>query len=136
MPKWKKLTDLKDFNFGTTRSYVYTKEFLELINNKTLDGQEATSDEQNFKKLSSGRIKLFPMAELTGWQIVANVLPDMKDKITTASKPLKSTTGHLIISKQHPKGKSLTEDFNKGLAEMRADGTYQQYLEDLKNGVF
>ncbi len=136
VPEWDKITDLKDFKFAATRGYTYTKEFWSAAQSGALTVQETANDEQNFKKLAGSRVDLFPMDEITGWNLLATKLPTIKDTLTTDSKPIRVTKGFLCISKQAKNGEELIKLFNAGLDEMTADGTYNQYFNDLMSGEF
>ena len=57
---WKTLIDLNDYKFGATRGYTYTKNFWNLAKTRRLMVDLTNSDIQNFKKLLSGRIDIFP----------------------------------------------------------------------------
>jgi len=136
VPDWQTLEDLAEFSFGATRGYTYTEEFWEAARNETINVSVATSDEQNIRKLSAGRIDLFPMDEITGWNLINTNYPDLEDELTTHSKPLRSTNGFLCVSKQIENGMELITRFNAGLAEMKSDGTYDRYFDDLREGKY
>jgi len=135
-PKWNALADLKGYKIGATRGYTYTEEFWQATEAKTLDIHLTSSDEQNFKKLGAKRIDLFPMDEITGWNLVNASLPVLKDALTTAEKPLRTTTGHLIFSKSCKMHPQHLEAFNAGLQTMKNDGTYNRFLDELFAGKF
>ncbi|MGI0117603.1 substrate-binding periplasmic protein [Zooshikella sp. RANM57] len=136
IPEWNTLKDLKDFKFGLTRGYTYTDELWDLVNKKIINSDIIASDSSNFKKLAAGKIDIFPMDEITGWRVISSELPVAKDTLTIHSKPLRSTTGHLIISKKHKKSAELIKLFNEGVKELKESKTYDNYLNDLYKGIF
>jgi len=136
IPKWTKLSELSNLKFGATRGYTYTEEFWAAAAENTIRVQETSSDLKNFKKLAAKRIDLFPMDEITGWNLLNESLSSIKDILKTSEKPLRATTGHLIISKAKPNHQALIDTFNKGLKKMRSDGTYDRYLDELFEGKY
>ncbi|WP_083938199.1 substrate-binding periplasmic protein [Algicola sagamiensis] len=136
IPEWANIEDLGAFKFGATRGYTYTKEFWAAAKAGKIKVSETPSDEQSFKKLAAGRIDLFPMDEITGWDLLKNKLSTIKETLTTHGKPLRSTTGHLILSKKAGNHADLLKKFNEGLAEIRKDGTYKKFEDDLFAGNF
>lgn len=136
LPEWQNITDLSKFTFGATRGYTYTTEFWEGAKSGKLNVSEIVSDEQNFQKLIAGRVDVFPVDEVTGWQLINSKFPVAKEKIKTHTKPLRVTEGHLIFPKKNTDSMALVEKFNTALAEMRADGTYDKYFQELFAGEF
>ena len=68
---WKTLDDLKNYKFGATRGYTYTREFWKAVESKRLKVDIADSDKQNFKKLFVGRIDIFPSGLVNGYRILS-----------------------------------------------------------------
>ncbi len=136
VPDWKNLDDLKGLKFGLTRGYSYTPELWAAVKGGRIKADETASDEQNLKKLASGRIDIFPLDEVTGWLLIKNKIPVAQEMLTTHAKPFRATTGHLIISRSHPKGDMLLEAFNSGIKKLRVDGTYRKYLDELFEGTY
>lgn len=135
-PKWDTLSDLAGFSIGATRGYTYTEEFWAAAESKSLNIHVASTDEKNFKKLASKRIDLFPMDEITGWNLLTNELPVMKDSLATSEKALRSTSGHLIFARKCEAHATNVSTFNEGLQEMKNDGAYNRYLEALFAGEY
>lgn len=55
---------------------------------------------------------------------------DLAGKITFSVKPIKTVAFHLVAPKSNPASRTLIADFNKGLKQIQADGTWQKLLED------
>ncbi|RDH44526.1 substrate-binding periplasmic protein [Zooshikella ganghwensis] len=136
IPDWKTLEELKDFKFALTRGYTYTDELWDLVDKKVINSDIIASDISNFKKLAAGKVDIFPMDEITGWRIVSSELPVAKDTLTIHNKPLRSTTGHLIISKKHKKSAELIKVFNEGVKELKGSKVYDDFLSNLYKGIF
>lgn len=139
LPKWTKLEDLATLTFGVTRGYSYTAELWNMGKNGKLKLDEASADEQNFRKLLSERINVFPMDEVSGWKLLSDekkFAAGTKDLIAVDARPLKITLGHLRFPKNGPETKILVEKFNAGLADMKKDGTYEKYYDDMFKGIY
>ncbi|POZ63105.1 substrate-binding periplasmic protein [Chromobacterium alticapitis] len=135
MPRWRKLRDLSNLRFGATRSYTYTAEFRQLMQQGALSVEEANDDKTNLLKLLAGRIELFPIDEFTGWQLLASHAfpPGARDLITTEEKAFSIHYGHLLMQRS-PRNEQLMTQFNAGLAKLRADGTLDRFKLDLYRG--
>ncbi|MCX4028560.1 transporter substrate-binding domain-containing protein [Endozoicomonas sp. SM1973] len=136
IPNWNSLSDLKDLKFGLTRGYTYTQALWDLVENKTLKASIIATDINNFKKLAAGKVDIFPMDEITGWRLISTELPVAKETLAIHSKALRSTTGHLIISKKRKNAEDLLMKFNEGLKKLKETKTYDQYLDDLFKGIY
>jgi len=133
---WKDLSDLSKYKIGATKSYNYGEEFKVLEDNKTLKVQRVPKDLNNFKKLLAGRIDLFPVEMQVGYELITNELTPAKAAMLTNTVPFHEKLYHLIISKAHPKAEFYLESFNKGLAKLKASGTYQRMLNDDIEGKY
>ncbi len=136
VPDWKTLDDLRGFTFGATLGYTYTHAFWEAARSGRIVVHEARADELNFKKLLAGRIDLFPMEEITGWQLIRKRLPVGEGVLTTHPRPLSSTTGHLVFPRHLAGNAELVKIFNQGLRQLRDSGLYEQYLEEFYAGIY
>ena len=73
---WKTLDDLKNYNFGATRGYTYTKEFWQAVESKQIKVDVTDSDKQNFKKLFVERIDIFPSGLVNGYSLLQKEFDD------------------------------------------------------------
>ncbi len=122
---WQTLDDLKDYKFGATRGYTYTKEFWAAADSKRLKVDVADSDKQNFQKLFAGRIDIFPSGLVNGYSLLQKEFPVSKSELVTYHpKPLSKTTGHLAFTRSGKNSEKLLQVFNQGLAELKNEGSY------------
>ena len=134
---WKTLEDLKNYKFGATRGYTYTKEFWKAAESKQLQVEVADSDKQNFKKLLIGRIDIFPSGLVNGYSILRKEFDASEsDLISFDPKPLSKTTGHLAFSRSRKNSETLLGIFNQGLAELKKEGLYKKFMGDLMVGKY
>jgi polar amino acid transport system substrate-binding protein len=134
---WKTLDDLKNYKFGATRGYTYTKEFWEAAKSKRLMVDVTNSDLQNFKKLLAGRIDIFPSGLVNGHSILQKEFnPSIPTLISFHPKPLSKTTGHLAFTKSRKDSENLLGIFNQGLAKLKKEGLYDKFMDDLLAGKY
>ena len=134
---WNTLDDLRDYTFGATRGYTYTSEFWKAAESKRLQVDVTNTDKQNFKKLLAKRIDIFPSGLVNGYSILQKEFDGSKSNLLSIhSKPLSKTTGHLAFSKRRKISEKLLRTFNQGLAELKEEGWYDRYMDDLLAGKY
>jgi len=126
---WKKLEDLSALRIGATASYRYCAEFDRLDEQRRLRVERAAADDLNFAKLEAGRIDAVIVdSEYGRWRLAQ--MGDA-DKIAEDTHPVCTAPMYLVISRAVPYGPALTERFNAGLRQMKADGRYDQLFEGI-----
>lgn len=133
---WNTLTDLKGKRVGITRGYHYSQA---LTDYRVQGGlfEEVNGDAQNIRLLIKGRIDLFPITREAGFELLRTQFSAEQVKnITFHPKPLISDKGFLIFPKSLPGSEQLRRVFNAGMQAIRADGSYQRMLENLRNGYY
>ena len=134
---WETLDDLKDYQFGATRGYTYTKEFWEAAESKRLKVDVTDNDRQNFKKLLVGRIDIFPSGLVNGYSILQKEFnPSIPSLLSIHPKPLSKTTGHLAFTRKRKDSENLLRIFNQGLAELKKEGLFDKFRDDLLAGRY
>ena len=134
---WSTLDDLKNYQFGATRGYTYTKEFWQAVESKRLKVDVADSDKQNFMKLFLGRIDIFPSGLVNGFSFLKKEFHTSKSRlISYHPKPLSKTTGHLAFTKSKKNSENLRLIFNQGIAELKQEGLYDKFVLDLLEGKY
>jgi len=134
---WKTLDDLKNYKFGATRGYTYTKEFWDAAKSKLIMVDVTDSDKQNFQKLLAGRIDIFPCGLVNGNSLLQKEFDASKSQLLSIHpKPLSQTTGHLAFTKSSKDSEKLVRIFNQGLAELKKEGLYDKFADDLLTGKY
>ena len=134
---WQTLDDLKNYKFGATRGYTYTKEFWTAADSKRLKVEVTDSDKQNFKKLFTGRIDIFPSGLVNGYSLLQKEFPVTKSELVTYHpKPLSKTTGHLAFTRSGKNSEKILQVFNQGLGELKAQDLYAKFVSDLLAGKY
>ena len=129
------LADLKNYKIGGLLGSWYESAFKEA----GLQIEFVSSPDQNVEKLARGRIDLMIEEENSVWQLIRNLYPDEVDQFATLEKPLEQpgviNDLSLMVSRSYPNSAKLLEQFNVGLAAIRANGTYTQILEKYQVAV-
>ncbi|HCY86857.1 MAG TPA: hypothetical protein DHV36_17135, partial [Desulfobacteraceae bacterium] len=128
MQPWKTFKDLKRYRIagmiGETSTQI-------LIQNGLTVHQVAKAD-QAFMMILFGRLDIFPLELLTGLDILKFQFgPNQAARFSYDEKSLFETPASLLFSKAHPEGKELAARFNEGLIEIKRDGTYDRFYQDL-----
>ena len=117
------LDDLKGFSIGVIAGSASA----EMLGTAGLRLQRVGTFDQNLRKLIQGRIDLmegekYAMAELL------NKYPEYRDRIKRVNPPITVSPLYVIISMANPDHLLIVADFNRGLREMRADGTFDAII--------
>ena len=123
------LEDLKGYRVGTVAGYIYTDSF---DNAKFLNKVVGRSTALNVRALLYQRIDITPEVEEVVHYILKKKYPDHVGQIKRAGEPLAVHSIYNIISKNNPRHQQLVTDFNKGLQEMKRDGTYKRIYKDFE----
>jgi polar amino acid transport system substrate-binding protein len=122
---WKELNDFLGYKMGGVRGFWYEPAF----EKEGLKVNYVSTDLQNMHMLIKGRIDFTLIDELVGWYLIKNHYPTQLSAFAVADKPESSEALHLMISKDYPNAKALTQVFNEGLRKIKDNGTYQDILE-------
>lgn len=116
------LRDLKSYTVGIVRG----SSLIPLLEEAGVHVEPVSQIDQNFKKLSAGRLDLVVAVDLGGWTILRDLYPDFVDNFSTVKKPLLVNPAGLIFLKEHDR---LIQTFRKGLGIILKNGTYYEILE-------
>lgn len=134
---WDTLEDLRGIKIGATISYSYGAEFNKAEKSGELIVERVATDEQNFRKLVAGRIKIFALLKKTGYKTIEKFLTkEQASLITHHPKPFHSYQNHLIISRAHPHGLELIETFNRGLKKLKDKGDFDRFHLEAERGDY
>jgi len=124
------LSDLKPYVIGIYNGSMVAKD-LKNAGLKKLDN--VTRDEQNIKKLLRGRIDCFPGSKRAMLYYINKKHPENKHDIVMLEPPYKAFPYYITISKKIPDHAIIIRDFNKGLEQIKKDGTFEKILK--KHGI-
>lgn len=132
---WQSYDDLKGIKIGTTARYSYGEDFAVADKAGKLLIENAPTNEMNLKKLLVGRIEVFPVDRLVGYQLLTDLFePEEIQQFTHHPKVLFTGKVRLLISKKNPKSQYFIEKFNQGLAILKASGKYEQLFFKAQHG--
>lgn len=134
---WATLSDLKGYKIGVSRGNTYTDESWEMGNTGVLNFDVVNNDIADIKKLFYGRIDVFPGSLVMVTELMRKELnAEDLEKITYNERPLRVGIGHIIFPKARGDGKKIMAAFHAGLKKLKADGTYDKYMNDMLNGEY
>lgn len=120
------LSSLKGFNIGVLRGSLQAEELREA----GLQVQEIDNQVQNVKKLLRGRIDAALIPRNTFFYHLARLSPQFdKAKIKILNPPYKTYDMYVVFSRKTYDYEKLTADFNRGMALIKADGSFKKILQ-------
>lgn len=127
--EYKTLKDLAPYNIGVVLGYANTDEF---DSADYLKKDPAPSDLLNLKKLIKGRTDLIVIDKYVALHNLKNspYLEGDLRSIKFLEPPLKVMPVHAMFSKAIPGYEKKVSDFNKGLKEIKENGTLDKILQD------
>lgn len=135
---WDSISNLRKFSIGGIYGYSYGPRIDQAIKNKTIRlALQVTTPEQNFKMLLHDRIQLFPFELNVGHSILKDQFSTQEKKeITYHPKPFLQNYSFVLFPKALKGSRNLVLRFNKRLNEIKANGEYDIYFQNLKKGVY
>ncbi|WP_422374054.1 substrate-binding periplasmic protein [Roseibium sp.] len=117
-PEIRKLEDVIGQSVASVSGYASLAKLIEIGANPV----EVQSETMGFKMLALGRFDfLYSGKQSTDFQIMQLGMTDQFGFVVTENWDY-----HLCFSRRHPLSETLLPLFDKGLAEIRADGTYKK----------
>lgn len=115
---------------GTVRGYGYGDAFEQASNFKK---EEAANLMPSVLKVIGGRIDLTLEDEVAAKSMISKENPEALAQIEFVATPLSSNGLYLASGQKNPKSDEIVASFNKGLAAIKADGTFDAILQ--RNGI-
>ncbi|WP_024302082.1 ABC transporter substrate-binding protein [Pseudogulbenkiania sp. MAI-1] len=125
--EYKGLGSLTGKTVGIVRGYGYGDEFLNAAN---FNRPEVVEVMQNIKKLVLGRIDLTLEDEVVARWIIKHDAPNLLQQIEFTHNALSTQQLHVTSGLKNPRHKAIIEAFNKGLATIKANGTFDKILRE------
>lgn len=130
---WDTMDDLRGLKIAGTRGYDYGKAFQQAEANGHLQVSRITSDELGFRQLLAGRVDLFPLDKVVGFDMLhQHFSAAERAQLTFHPRPLRSDSLHLLLSREVPGNAELITRFNRGLAHLRDSGKVAKYLLEVQ----
>lgn len=132
---WKSFSDLSQYRMSATLGFTYTEDFYRAVDSQVISPIMVPSDVQNIKLLMADRVDLFATDEMSGFYMAAQLSIDPR-KLKVVEPALSAPEGYLMASKTHPNAQALIASFNKGLKQLKVDGSYRKILDRVDNNSF
>ena len=134
---WKTMDDLAGIGIGTVYGSYYGPAFDKAEKAGQLAIQKETSDSLNFKKLLHGRIAICPKNLDAGLALLRQEFtPEERELITYHRLPVDQGPLVMMFSRKVATNRDMVERFNRGLARLKKDGRYDQFLMESRRGDY
>ena len=128
--EWKSIRDLNKYRIGLTRGYFYGDEIANAEKSGYMQIERTTTEVLNFKKLLRGRLDAVISGKDVGNAIIKDNFTDAERfAFTSHSKPTRTVSYHVIISKQTPGARQYIKAVNSGLRKLAAEGRIAEILK-------
>ncbi|BDF93514.1 MULTISPECIES: substrate-binding periplasmic protein [Pseudoalteromonas] len=134
--EWHNFHDLRGLIIGGGLNYSYGPEFDKAVAEDIFDLSQVSSTEQNFRRLSAGRIDAFAQEINIGYHILNNQLPELAEAITHHPQPILLNNSFLLFPNNAEQSSELLKIFNLHLQQFKQDGRYQAYFKGLEQGDY
>ncbi len=128
---YRTLMDLVGYKIGIVRGFTYNLDF---DGADYLRKEASSSVKSNFLKLMRGRVDLVLADKYVADVLFRTELKKMSDAIEQLDPPFAVRPIYVAFSKQNSKAEEMLRDFNKGLREIKRDGTLEGIMR--KHGYF
>lgn len=130
---WSEINDLRGLRIAGTRGYDYGEAFQRAEAAGEIKVMRLNGDEPGMRQLLAGRIDLFPVDKVVGFDLLHQKFSaDERQRLSFHSRPLRSDSLHLLLSREIPGNAELMERFNRGLKQLRDSGKVSQYLLEIQ----
>lgn len=123
---WNTLEDLRGYTFAVMKEASYDPEFDNAPFLKKIYVYRANVA---IKMVMAGRVDMAPRDLGAAHYLLSEYPAEEARLVDFVDKPLSERPMHLIVSRKLAKHKEIIDAFNKGLAELRGDGTYDRILK-------
>lgn len=130
---WSSIDDLRGLRIAGTRGYDYGEAFQRAEATGDIKVMRLTGDEQGLRQLLAGRVDLFPVDKVVGFDLLYQKFSlAERQRLSFHAKPLRSDSLHLLLSREIPENAELMARFNRGLSQLRESGKVSQYLLEIQ----
>lgn len=117
--------DLRGLLIGVVENYAYSPEF---DNSNLLIKIPSNHLIQNLSLLQQGKIDLTLDDKWVILHQIEKYLPSSAQKFEFLDKPLAVRGLHLLVSRQNPAHKEIISEFDKAIAQMKSDGSFDEIV--------
>lgn len=123
------LDTLRPYRIGVVRGYVNQEGFdaADFLNKDVVG-----SDWQNLEKLLRGRIDLAVVDRYTGYQLLSQNAPALREQLEFVDPPLEVKPLYVLVPKKRAEGEALAASLDRGLRTLRRSGRLQQLIAEAR----
>lgn len=126
---WQQVEDLSGLRIGATLGYDYGEAFQRAEGEGRLKVQRLPSERQGLRMLLAGRIDVFPVDKIVAIAMLQDDFSSAeRARVSFHTRPLRSDTLHLLLTRTDPVNAERMARFNQGLARLRESGKIARYL--------
>jgi len=136
---WNTIDDLRNVKLGGNSGFNYGDDFQQAEKKGKIQIDRVPNNILNLKKLLKGRIQIFPIAVITGYETLRQIFPlETVELFTYHPKPVLQKTLHLLVPKkmEEKNAKHLLTKFNQGLKLLRETGQHNKIVKDAEMGFY
>ncbi|SDI28117.1 substrate-binding periplasmic protein [Pseudomonas panipatensis] len=122
---FERLSDLYPYPLAVVRGYSYSAE---LESDRRVQKVPVLTFGNAAAMVAAGRVELTLEDELTARYLLNRELRELRDKLEFLPKPLSENPLHILVSRANPHHAEIVAAFNRELAQMRADGSYDAFM--------
>ncbi|MEE9101631.1 transporter substrate-binding domain-containing protein [Pseudomonas nitroreducens] len=121
------LDSLRPYRIGVVRGYVNQSAFDAA---DFLSKEVVSNDWQNLEKLLRGRIDLAVVDRYTGYQLLAQNAPALRDQLVFVEPPLDIKPLYVLVPRKRADGEELAASLDRSLRTLRRSGRLQQLIAE------
>jgi len=124
---WNTLSDLKNYKVGVTIGYRQEESYKKA----GIPAEAVASEDNNFKKISAGRIDVYETSKVVGYSAINRLFDSSTGgKFTHHPKAVSTNPYFILFSRNSENGKSYSEKFDSGMRKLMDSGQYGKIVED------
>ncbi|MDF9617916.1 transporter substrate-binding domain-containing protein [Pseudomonas entomophila] len=122
---YQKLADLYPYSIAVVRDYAYSPAF---DSDTRLNKVPVRSFSSAVRMLAAGRVNLAVEDEYVARYNLQREPPQVREAVSFVEPPLAENSLHILVSLKHPEHQQIVKRFEKAIAAMKADGSYDRLL--------
>lgn len=124
--EYNNLQQLHTYPIAVVRGYAYSPAFDEDV---ALQKVPVHSFSMAVRMVAADRVKLTLEDEYVARYYLARESAKVRNAVEFLPKPLSENSLHILVSLKHPHHEEIVASFDREIAEMKADGSYEQLLK-------
>ncbi|SDG78270.1 substrate-binding periplasmic protein [Pseudomonas abietaniphila] len=123
---YQNLTQLHPYSIAVVRSYAYSPAF---DSDADLKKVLVASFSTAVRMLAAGRVELTVEDEYAARFALSREPDEVRDSVEFLPKSLSENSLHILVSLKNPDHEKIVADFDKAIAAMKTDGTYDKLFK-------